>query len=298
MQPWNPERAVQLGAGISAAEAARQFAWYQYQQWQNSGGPRTVPSGTPMPTPPAKRAKAIKDSGKGQKRGRDEGQQTLNFGPPPGPIANFSPYELKFHDISGGVTDPSTKWTVYKDSLFGIPLNDGPSARSGRLICVHSIHWRGRIRWSEGDLTTLNEWRSIRAMMVQDKQCNGTVVTDANYDNDNIGVVARPTASATLQFYNLFNSRRYHILDDQRMASDVKATYVNSNPNPEAVAYMEYFQNVDWHGNMPVEYDASATTGALTTLRTNNVFLALGTDNTTNSPYQLAWNARVRYIEC
>lgn len=49
--------------------------------------------------------------------------------------------------------------------------------------------------------------------------------------------------------------------------------------------------------NLPVTYDASAATGALATIRSNNLFLISGSDGTTDDHITMNISSRIRYSD-
>lgn len=170
--------------------------------------------------------------------------------------------ESKFFDVTlddavvataGGLTD----------SINKIAQGTTESERDGRKCTVTSVHWKYEISLPEIDaLATANSSDAVRVIMYVDKQANGATaaVTDlletANYQS----------------FYNLANQQRFRILTDvvhqinyKTLASD-GAGLVSS-----AQVLQEYRKSCAVR--LPLEF--SATTGAITEIRSNNIGVLL-----------------------
>ena len=185
--------------------------------------------------------------------------------------------ELKYIDtsihqqaISGtGVICPPTDATFVK-----IPVGTGPSDRIGRQVNVKSINAYLTI---EKVANSVLETNTIRLIWCIDTQCNGQppTVTDV-----------LTTASYT-SFRNMANVRRFKILKDSE--------YILSSQNYNGTNFASVQKQVNFFAkvNTPIEYDASVTTGEITTIRSNNIFLIAISDLL--SYCTLSGTVRVRY---
>lgn len=184
--------------------------------------------------------------------------------------------ELKFFDTSRGAAAVAAAGVV-DPNLVIIPQNDTESGRIGRKVTIRSIYIRGYSVLSSqaavGDASDV-----LRVMVVQDKQANGAVfaVTDV-------------LASASwLGHKNLENSSRFRTLMDKEITINqngglAAATFENAR---SFNSYLKCF--------IPIEYDASSATGAITTQRSNSIaVLAISQ----NGKVSLGYNCRVRYSD-
>lgn len=54
----------------------------------------------------------------------------------------------------------------------------------------------------------------------------------------------------------------------------------------------EWYKKVD----IPIEYDASVATGALTSIRSNNIFLVTAHSNLADNTYIVSGSCRLRFV--
>lgn len=164
--------------------------------------------------------------------------------------------ELKFKDTSlvvntvtqTGTIEPATDGTFLK-----IPVGTGPSDRIGRQIKVKSINAYLTITKTSSALST----DTVRLLWVLDTQCNGTVPTvDTVLHSTNVN-----------SFRNMANSKRFVILKDDEV-NLTSQTWDGTNFNLTS-RQRNFFKKC----NLPIEYDPSLNTGAITTIRSNNIFL-------------------------
>lgn len=164
--------------------------------------------------------------------------------------------ELKFFDTnivatvaaSTGSKFPATDFTFLK-----IPVGTGPSERIGRQIRVKSINAYLTVT----KVSDTNSTDVVRLIWILDTQANGST--------PNVNEVL---ASASYNaFRNMANSKRFVFLGDKEISivsqANVSATF-------SAVSRQQnFFKQL----NTVIEYDSSVTTGALTTIRSNNIFM-------------------------
>lgn len=188
-------------------------------------------------------------------------------------VRSSSVSELKFKDnafittiTSAGVILPST------NSLVNIAVGTGPNERIGRQIKVKSINAYLTLQKNSSSYAT----DTIRIMLVLDTQCNGTApaITDI-----------LQTASVN-SFRNMANSKRFVVLKDSEI-NITSATYDGTN-FATVHRQLEFFRKV----NYSIEYDQNMSTGAISTIRSNNLFLVALTNYASIS---VNGTVRIRY---
>ncbi len=173
--------------------------------------------------------------------------------------------ELKFHDLD--IDDPTiaTNGTIVEDSCNVIAEGNGEEERIGRKVTLRSINWRFNIRLPEGTAVTTTS-DTVRVIVYLDKQTNGATaaVTDL-LESDNYQ-----------SFNNLANKSRFRTLMDRTydLNTDLSGdgTTVDS---PRFNINDSFFKKI----NIPIEYDNTATTGAISTQRSNNIGVLLLSKN-------------------
>ncbi len=169
--------------------------------------------------------------------------------------------ELKFHDLDVDVAATATAGVIAEDSCVTIPQNTTESGRIGRKCVIRAIGWRWNLVTLAQDNTQSGSTaETTRVILYQDKQTNGATaaVTDL-------------LESADYQSFNqLANKGRFRVLMDR--------SYTLSN----SAGCGDGSAANDWAGegtddsfflrcNIPIEYDNSVTTGAIESVRTNNI---------------------------
>lgn len=172
--------------------------------------------------------------------------------------------EMKFHDVS--VDDAVIAATMTINNLTIIAQGNNESQRIGRKITIKKISWKYRIALNsktDADQTADN----VRFMLVQDIQTNGAQFTALN-------LLETDTWQS---FRNLANSSRFRVL----MTKDVSVNVTGAAPSGAAFAFGT--ANAITIGNkacsIPIEYDNSATTGAIATVRSNNLYWVTQSSN-------------------
>ncbi len=170
--------------------------------------------------------------------------------------------ELKFHDVDvdQAAADLSAGVIQNAGTLNIIAQGTTESERVGRKCIIKSIMWRSNIR--QAGLSNANSvqgsdtWRII---IYLDKQCNGATaaVTDiletADYQS----------------FRNLSNVGRFQTLMDLTFIIHPSPCAGDSATNDQGrnEVNKSFYKKCD----IKLEYDNSATTGALTSIRSNNI---------------------------
>jgi len=163
---------------------------------------------------------------------------------------------LKFIDFTVAGQGTIAVPAVIKD-ITVIPQGVGQSERIGRKIVFKKIEIRGL-------LTVSASSDPVRFVLIQDKQTNGAAFTVAEVmDND--------YSYLPLNFRERENKERFKLLWDRTVIANAAITGVNH--------IYKVFKTIKC--NIPVVYDATASTGAVATQRINSVRLVTGGFQTT-----------------
>jgi len=170
--------------------------------------------------------------------------------------------ELKFHDLDIDDALVATGGTIAEDSVLTIAQGDGESERIGRKCTVKKIYWRYDIELS-ASLDKDDTTDVVRVLLYLDEQCNGATagVTDILETND------------YQSFNNLANNTRFKTLLDKTYSLTAASGAGNGTADDfgKFVISDSFYYNCDY----PIEYDNSATTGAIATMRSNNIGVLL-----------------------
>ncbi len=168
--------------------------------------------------------------------------------------------EIKFHDLDVDDAVIATGGTIAEDSLITIPEGLGESERIGRKLTVVSLHmnWDILLPFTASQTQTSD---AVRIIVYLDKQTNG----------------AQPAILDLLEvadwqsFRNISNSGRFQFLMD-RMVS-VNASAGSGRGTTDTLAFGEQEKHFRWNKkvNIPIIYDDSVSTGAITSVCCNNI---------------------------
>ncbi len=170
--------------------------------------------------------------------------------------------ELKFldQDINDAViANPST---IAADSVLTIVQGDGESERIGRKVCIKKINWRFQISLAaQADLALGCD--TVRVMLYLDQQTNGAAATAAI-------ILANDDFQS---FLDLVNKGRFKILMDRTYSMNATAGGGQNAADSSSCFVMDdsFYKKC----SIPIEYDNSAGTGAITTMRSNNIGVLL-----------------------
>ncbi len=166
--------------------------------------------------------------------------------------------EKKFFDTVRAVHQPAVAGTISNLSLNLIPQGVTESERVGRKCTISKIMLRGNITTIAA--TAANATSNIcRVIVYEDTQANGATaaVTDI-------------LESATEQsFNNLSNSMRFRILMDKRNPGYCPSG--SGRGTTDTLAFGENVQDFFWSKSCAIPIEFSATTGAITEIRSNNI---------------------------
>ncbi len=192
--------------------------------------------------------------------------------------------EMKFHDLTVDDAAIATAGTIAEDSANVIAQGNTESQRIGRKVTVKRIHWKYDVTLpAAANQDDVPNGDVARIILYLDKQANGATA-----------LVADILETANYQsFYQLANSNRFRILMDKthNIRHTVSQTDGASTGSYGAVRHAYTFNKLC---NIPIEYDNSATTGVITSQRSNNIGVltisALGTSG-------FASQMRLRYTD-
>ncbi len=171
--------------------------------------------------------------------------------------------ELKFHDLDINQSPIAAAGDIAEDSLVTIAQGTDESTRIGRKVVIRSIGARCQLALPEFDaVADPVEGDVVRVILYLDKQCNGAAATV-------LGILE----SADYQsFNNLSNKGRFLTLFDKELPMSYQSL---ASDGAGVVSGGEVVDIFSFHKkcNIPIEYDNSVTTGAIGSVRTNNLGL-------------------------
>lgn len=191
-------------------------------------------------------------------------------------LANSS-VELKFLDTAlSGTVDATGEVPATGGQICLIPQGDTQSSRDGRKCVVKSVLFRGTFAFAPGANPTAAE--SVFLWLILDKQCNGAAaaVTD----------VFTSTSMNTC-LHNLSNSERFSVVKKFKKSFNPGAGVSTAYDN--VTVHIEFFKKC----NVPLQF--SSTTGALTEIRSNNLFWIWGCDALSDT-VTCTGNTRIRFV--
>lgn len=184
--------------------------------------------------------------------------------------------ELKFLDTVVTLGNVATAGTL-STTLCAVPQDDSASGRDGRQITIKKISYHGQLTT---DGTALNQER-IRIVVVQDKQTNGALGTVLN---------VLQTADAN-SFRNLENIHRFNVLKDFEVPMPPKTVNTAATTAMAQLIPIKFSLNC----NIIVDYDSSASTGVVSTQRSNGIFMFAISGGSATA--DIAGICRIRYAD-
>lgn len=186
--------------------------------------------------------------------------------------------EKKFFDTALSFNFDSTGEVPATGQLALIPQGDTESTRDGRKAMIESIQIRGELIFTPGAAASAAAADVTHLYLVLDTQCNGAAAqaTDVFTGNN--------FATAML---NLNNSGRFRILKH----------WVHTWAPGAGVtgAYINCAKQLEYYKKCKIDMDWSSTTGALTEIRSNNIFLLAGSGLGTDDTVSFTGTCRLRF---
>lgn len=184
--------------------------------------------------------------------------------------------ELKFFDTSINTSIDSTGEVLAGGQINLVPQGTTESTRIGRKINIRAVDIKGYV--AGNGITTTAEIMQI--CLILDKQCNGAAAgyTDVFTTND------------INSFRNMAYSERFQVLKTWRMAINPMVPII------AGTSFLPPYRNFTYHKNCSIPVEFSSTTGAITEIKTNNLFIvgiASGGDDTAN----LTAIVRIKYSD-
>lgn len=191
--------------------------------------------------------------------------------------------EVKFFDTALSLPIDSTG--AVEGSLNLIPQGATESNRIGRQCTITSVLIKAFLQWQSNMAQSIFVGTQVRFALVLDKQANGANATYTDVYASNSITAPR----------NLSNAERFFVLKEWQMipkhpavgTTDNWATQANSVANCPHTE-MEFYKRV----RIPLEF--SSTTGAITEIRSNNLFL-VGMSSSGDDIQTVIGTARVRF---
>lgn len=193
--------------------------------------------------------------------------------------------EVKFLDTALAFTIDATAEVPATGQLCIIPQNDTQSGREGRKCVASSLLIKGTAFFVPAAAATATE--AVWIYVVQDTQANGAAAVVAN---DDTGIFTAAGANLAVAVRCLANTDRFKILRKIQLNFHPGAGATTAYNNV-LLTFEEYIKL-----NIPLEYDASVATGALTSIRSNNIFLVAGGGQATDDTITIAGVARLRFV--
>jgi len=190
--------------------------------------------------------------------------------------------ELKFFDTDVNFTVDATAEVPSTGQFSLIPQGVTQSTRVGRKAMVKSIHLHGYCSVAPGAVGGSDP---IVLYLMLDKQCNGAAATVTG----DTGIFT--SANVMQMNVNLANGDRFKILKRIELVMNAQAGVVG--------ALAPSVKTFNWYGkcNIPIEFDPSASTGAITTIRSNNIFLVAGAAGQTDDTVTCLGTCRLRFSD-
>jgi len=183
--------------------------------------------------------------------------------------------EKKFFDTQLSFNFDTTGEVPATGQLALIAQGDTESTRDGRLAVIKSIQIRGSVTLVPA--AAANPSSTAFLYLILDTQCNGAAaaITDVFTSNE-----------MAVNMLNLNNSGRFRIL---------KKWVMNFNPSAGVTtAYANTVKQLEFYKRCNIKMDWSSTAGAITEIRSNNLFLCAGA--TSDDLIQMNGTCRLRFV--
>jgi len=192
--------------------------------------------------------------------------------------------ELKFFDTDLSFNIDATAEIPATGQLCIIPQGDTQSNRDGNKCVIKSINIHGIAQLLPGAAATSCDVAYM--YLIQDTQCNGAAATVADA---NTGIFTG--ANLSTANHTIANGDRFRVLKKWTFSMNPPAGATTALNN--VIRPFKYYKKC----NIPMVYDAAATTGALTTIRSNNLFLVAGTAGNTDDLIAVQGSCRLRFSD-
>lgn len=190
-------------------------------------------------------------------------------------------------EVRPSTVDSVTPATAVSASGTMLQIAQGDQAymRNGRKIMVTRISGRLILELPSQATAALSS-DIYRILMILDKQANGAAPATA----DVLGFTGQTISTAS--YNNLENSSRFRVLFD--VLRPINSTAGGTPTTTPVWGLVNHVITFSKRCKIPVEYSASASTGALNTIRSNNLLFVCISKN---GAVTLGGNVRVRYSD-
>lgn len=188
--------------------------------------------------------------------------------------------ELKFFDTTHSFSIDNTGEVPATGQLNLVPQGVAQSERVGRKMTIKSIQTQLLLSYNPAASTAGNDTAFV--WVVMDKQCNGAAAA--------LGDVFSGASTTPVELRpNMANSDRFVILKKWQVPllsqAGVSAAY------GRVTRLIKFYKKC----NIEIDYDATASTGAIGTIRSNNLFLVAGSNE--DDATSVAGFTRIRYSD-
>jgi len=191
------------------------------------------------------------------------------------------PIEVKFFDTVVDFQFDATLEVPATGQWALIPQGDTQSTRDGRLARIKSIHFRGVASGSSAAVGQIG----LYLWVVLDRQCNGAAAAATD---------VMTGVDASVCMLNLNNSKRFKILKKVLIAPNQVGYSTEASGAGDVLLWPVEF-------NIPCDIlmDWNSTTGAITEITQNNIFILVGSTSGgsgSDDKFALDGTARLRFI--
>lgn len=185
--------------------------------------------------------------------------------------------EIKFFDTALSFSVDNTGEVPATGQIALIPQGSTQSTRVGRKCVIRSIQLKLHLLYNPG--ASALAATSTYLYLVLDKQANGAAAasTDVLTSND-----------FAVSLINMDNSERFLILKKWCLQFDAKAG--------ATTAYNAQTQDIDYYRKCSIPMEFNSTAGAITEIRSNNIFLLAGS-NAQDDLVTVTGTARLRFSD-
>lgn len=189
------------------------------------------------------------------------------------------PGELKFFDTAIDFQFDNTGEVPASGQLNLIPQGVTQSTRIGRACTIKSLQLKARVLYTP--TTDTVGAQNAYLYLVLDTQANGAAAA---------ATAVLTSADFTVALTNLENSDRFKILKKWTWSLNAQAGV--SAAYARTIRHLDYYKKL----NTQIIFDSTAATGAIATIRSNNIFLlagsSIGDDDT-----QFIGTCRLRFAD-
>ena len=186
--------------------------------------------------------------------------------------------ELKVFDTTLSFNFDATGEVPATGQLNLIPQGVTDSTRVGRKCTVKSVHLKGNVVFAPA--AGANAATTAFLYVIHHTPTNGAAaaITDVLTSNN-----------MSTALINIANSQRFRVLKKFKWSLNSGAGVTTAYNN--VVRHQERYKKCE----IPIGY--SSTTGAITEIRTNNIFLLAGTDSASDDTVSFGGTCRVRFSD-